>query len=141
MSKAVLQAFLSMKPRENDVDAAHIMATPEMRAQLIVQIEQYPAVALPNAQNPVMIAGAVLSDDIAELWMVAGEGFDRHILTLLKQCRQLIATAREALAPRTLTLAVNPDRAGTERFARALGFAYEKRNAIHVYTLNSKGKN
>lgn len=140
MNKAVLQAFLNMKPREGDEDAAHIMTTPEMRAQLIMQIEQHPAVALPNSQNPVMIAGAVLSDDMAELWMVAGEGFDKRIPTLLKQCRQLIATAREALYPREIKLVVNPDRAGTERFAKALGFAYEKRNAIHVYTLKPKGK-
>lgn len=139
MSDVVLQAFLKMKPRAGDADSFEIMTNPELRAKLIVQIERFPAVALPSVQNPVMICGAVLNDEMAELWMVAGEGFEKHLKLLLRQIRHLIGTAKEAFGGRAITLCINPDRPGTERFVRALGFVYEKRNAVHVYTLQQKG--
>jgi hypothetical protein len=140
MTSPVLLAFLNMKPREGDAESAEIIGNPEMRARLIVQIERFPAVALPSVEAPVMVGGAVLSDELAELWMVAGAGFDRELRGILRHLRQLIATAREALAPREIKICVNPDRPGTEKFARALGFTYEKRQALHVFTLNQKGK-
>ena len=139
MTSPALLAFLKMQPREGDADSAEIITNPELRAKVIVQIERFPAVALPNAEEPVVVAGAVLSDDMAEMWMVAGAGFDKQLRPLVRQLRHLISTAREALAPRAIKICVNPDRPGTERFARALGFAYEKRTAAHVYTLNQKG--
>jgi len=140
MSNAVVQAFLNMKPRAGDAESTAIMTSPELRAKLIVQIERFPAVALPNPESPVLIAGAALSDDMVELWMVAGDGFEKQLKPLLRQIRHLIATAQEAFAGRAIKLCINPDRPGTERFVRALGFVYEKRNAVHVYTLQQKGK-
>ncbi len=138
--KTALQAFLSMKPRAGDAENFEIMTNPELRAKVIIQIERFPAVALPSAEAPVVVCGAVLSDELAELWMVAGEGFDKRLRLILRQMKHLLKTAQEALAPREIKICVNPDRPGTERFARALGFAYEKRKAAHVYTLQPKGK-
>lgn len=140
MTKTALHAFLAMKPRAGDAESVEIMTNPELRARVIVQIERFPAVALPSAEHPVVVAGAVLNDEMAELWMVAGEGFERQLKIVLRQMKHLLNTAREALAPREIKLCVNPDRPGTERFVQALGFVYEKRKAAHVYTLQPKGK-
>lgn len=134
-----LLAFLKMKPRAGDAENTAIMTDPELRAKVIVQIEQFPAVALPSLEAPVVICGAVLGDDMAELWMVTGEGFERQLKVVLRQMRSLLETAREAFAPRALKLCVNPDRPGAERFVRRLGFTYEKRTATHIYTLKQKG--
>ena len=138
MTKSVLEAFLAMKPRASDGDAVEIMTNPELRAKVIVQIERFPAVALPSTEAPVLVAGAVMNDDMVELWMVPGEGFNQQLRPLLRQIRQLITTARAAFAPRDIKLCVDPDRPGTERFVQALGFAFEKRKAAHVYTLTPK---
>lgn len=139
MKKTVLEAFLSMKPREGDAENAAIINDPQLRAQVIVQIERGPSVALPSVDAPVVIAGALLADDMAELWMVTGAGFEKQLKTVLRQMKQLLVTAREALAHREIKLVVNPDRPGAEAFVQALGFTYEKRNAAHVYTLKPKG--
>lgn len=139
MTKTALTAFLSMKPREGDAESYEIMTNPELRARMIVQIERGPAVALPNAESPVVICGAALGDGLAELWMVAGEGFEKQVRPVLRQMKHLVKTACEALAPREIKLVVDPDRHGTERFVRALGFVYEKRMATHIYTLKQEG--
>lgn len=140
MTSPVLLAFLKLKPREGDANSIEVLTNPELRARVIVQIEQYPAVALPDAENPVVVAGAVLNDEMAELWMVAGAGFEAQYRRVIRQLKCLIGAAQEALAPRKIILCVDPDRPGAERFVRALGFAYEKRKAAHVYTLKQKGK-
>lgn len=140
MSNTVLQAFLKMKPRAGDAQSIEIMTNPELRAKLIVQIERFPAVALPDTENPVLVAGAVLNDEMVELWMVAGEGFEKQLKPLLRQIRHLISTAQEAFGERAIKLCIDPDRPGTERFAQAVGFVYENRKAVHVYTLQQRGK-
>lgn len=140
MTSPALIAFLKMKPRANDAESVAIMTTPELRAKVIVQIEKFPAVALPDAENPAAICGIVLADDMAEFWMVAGEGFDKNLRQLLRHMRYLLQCAQVTFAPRALKIFVNPDRPGTERFAQALGFVYEKRKAAHVYTFKPKGE-
>ncbi|MFO0390177.1 MAG: hypothetical protein ACK502_10755 [Alphaproteobacteria bacterium] len=142
MTKTVLEAFLSMQPRANDPEVVHLMTDPDMRAKIIMQILRWPAVALPDVENPVVVAGAAMDDEIVELWMVAGEGFDqrKNLKLVLKQLRQLIATAEEAFPTRKIKLQVNPDRPGAEKFVQRLGFIYEKRKAAHVYTLKQEKK-
>lgn len=140
MSNTVLQAFLKMKPRAGDAQSIEIMTNPELRAKLIVQIERFPAVALPDTENPVLVAGMVLSDEIAELWMVAGDGFEKQIKNVLRRMRHLLDGLENDLGGRAIKLCVDPDRPGTERFAQAVGFVYETRKAVHVYTFQQKGK-
>lgn len=122
MNRAVIEAFMNMRPRQGDPESARILGDAELRAKVLYQIERWPAFALPSPAAPGLICGVAIEGDIGEVWMVAGEDFDASIRTILRQQRFLCRMALQVFQLKRIQMRVSLERAGAARWAGALGF-------------------
>ena len=99
---------------------------PEYYELILVQAMCFPAVVLPDVHNPALVCGVVIDDRVGELWMICGEDFDLHVKSILAQQKSLALSMIEAFSLTELRIALRPDRDDAKRWARGLGFVYDR---------------
>lgn len=122
MRAIVLDAFRRMRIRPEDGVYAD-----QLRPVIESQILNWPCVALPDPENPVLVAGCVYALGVGEVWMVTGEGFKDQIRMVLPQVRSLCGSLSGMFGLHRLHMMVSADRPDAARFARHVGFGLEAR--------------
>jgi hypothetical protein len=122
MNEAVMRAFVKFRP-----SPAYLwhFADLQMWRAMKAQIENFPAHALPDPENPTVLCGCVHSRGVGELWMVTGTGFRRSAPTVLAQQRQLAADIYRALGLHRLEMRIDARRKEAWLWAGKLGFRHE----------------
>jgi len=122
MSRIVLEALRTFTPREVD---RWILSDRDACARLVWQIENYPAMVLPDIAKPTVICGVVSTAGVGEMWMITGKGFEDDCGVVLRQQRRLCTDMFAVLGLHRLHMMIDTRRDEAKRWARGLGFEYE----------------
>lgn len=123
MTDVVLRAIDRIQPRTEEDRA--LLENDALRERLVFHVKNFPAVALPCAENPSAICGVAHVAGVGETWMLTGIGFERDIRVIMRQHRTLLKMAVNVLDLRRLHMLVDPARHGAIRYAEKLGFRAE----------------
>lgn len=146
MGYVVLKALDDFKPRKVD---AWVLEDAFYREQLHHQIMYHPSFVLPNCENPAVICGFVTGPgNVAEAWMITGEGFEENIFSIIRQQKRLIEDMMEAMKWNRLHMTVVDGRPEADKYARLLGFEFEaslskmgfRGEALKIYVMPEKGE-
>lgn len=118
----IIDAFLALELRDED---AWIKRDQKFIDFIIVQIQNFPAFALPSPDAPVAIVGIVHAFGSGVVWMVRGKNFESAVRTVLPLGRQLCCSMYEALGLHRMAMMVDVGRPDAERWAEGLGFEFE----------------